>query len=109
MYTRQDYMNKTCTHTEFYGQFVTPAVVNAVKQVIGISRIMASSDEHFNDIRLDRWEALSCKHIANIAAIRQAHNCKPGIGFWSKNLNVCILKEAARQIKEFSKTKSTSE
>ena len=99
MFTRNDYMNNACTHSEFYGQFVTPAIITRVKSKIGADAIARSTNEHFNDIKLDKWEAIDCKDVTNSQAIRQAFETPAGKFFWSKNLNVCILKEAARRIK----------
>ena len=45
-------MNKECTHNEYYAQFVNAAVLMRVSRMIGLDKINASKDEHFNDIPL---------------------------------------------------------
>ncbi len=58
-FTRAQYMAKECSHAEYYGQFITPAIRSRVASVIGAKRIAASKDEHLNDIALASWDSLS--------------------------------------------------
>jgi hypothetical protein len=58
MYTRRDYLNKKCTHREYYAQFVTTSYVNSVASKIGLSRLLKSEDPDFNDIPLREWDML---------------------------------------------------
>ena len=46
-WTRKQYMNKECTHDEYYWQF-GKYLVNLVKARFGEERIKASKDPHFN-------------------------------------------------------------
>lgn len=57
-FTRNDYMSNCCSHAEYYGQFDSPAVRNAILRVIPMSDLMTSTDPHMNDIKLSRWDAI---------------------------------------------------
>jgi len=93
MHTRKDYLNNLCTFREYYSQFVDQSVKNKVAQYIGVSRIVASTDEHLNDIPLKEWDILSISsHIGN--KMRECGDFPTLAG------NVCIHKEAARQLQE---------
>lgn len=95
MYTRDDYMNKKCTHREYYGQFVTEHIKNTVVRLIGMKKLMASKDEHLNDIPLTLWDNLPF-HLSPELLKRtgdQRTLC----------VHVCVMKEAARQIIEENK------
>lgn len=102
MFTRNDYMQayggdntkaqNAALHRLYYGQFVNRAIINYVVSVIGKDDLLASKDEHLNDIRLSRWDRM--------------HQClpfAPGVfhatqnGFYSLSDTVCTAKEAARQ------------
>ena len=93
-YTRKDYMAAKCTHSGYYGQFVGHETRWYVSDVIGRDKIVNSEDPHFNDIPLKSWD-----HAAKFMH---------GIGRSMRDLGdyptlagqVCVLKEAARQIKE---------
>jgi hypothetical protein len=92
-FTRQQYMDRECTHREYNAQFVTAATKEKVLRYIPLGHIILSTDEHFNDIPLRLWDKIPMERYA---------------GDWVKveaNINtlsmaVCINKEAARQIKE---------
>ena len=91
MKTRKMYLNNECTYREYNAQFVTKYIINLVKSNIGLDRILNSKDEHLNDIRLSEWDRLA--------------NCinpdfKSCGDFTSLAGKVCVLKEAAKQIKE---------
>ena len=57
-FTRNDYMSNRCSHAEYYGQFDSPAVRNAILRVIPMSDLMASFDPYMNDIKLSRWDSI---------------------------------------------------
>mgnify|MGYP006375063789 FL=1 len=91
MKTRQMLLNGECTHREYYSQFVTPSIIDAVKKYIGVNRINKSTDPHLNDIKLAEWDSLAPYVHADFKSYgdsRTLSGC------------VCILKEAARQIKD---------
>lgn len=92
-YTRQDYMNNKCSHREYYAQFVTDDTKNYVLLRIGRDRIVNSKDEHFNDIPLKLWD-LAVPHAPGSRGFKEAGD------WYSLGTGVCMLKEAARQIKE---------
>jgi hypothetical protein len=82
-------MNKEVTHRQYYGQFVTPSIKDMVVRRVTIDRIKSSTDENFNDIPLQEWDWLT-DYLSN--CYPDGNNCLAS--------KVCILKEAAKQIKE---------
>lgn len=94
MITRQDYMNKKATHREFYGQFVTPAIIDTVIDYIGKDKLVASTDKHFNDISLSQWDAMHQWLPAYYARAMKEAGSTIGV---SLSNTVCVAKEAARQ------------
>lgn len=92
MITRNQYMTNEATHKQYYEQFVNQAVKNAVLQYIGKDKIMASTDEHLNDIPLRRWDAISLPELAV--------SMKDCGDYLTASVQVCILKAAAKMIKE---------
>ena len=100
MITRQDYMDKKATHRQYYGQFVTDAIKAGVARRFR-DAIMESQDPHFNDIPLKQWDSMAVLYKNHITAV----NNDIGNGrVFSLCDGVCMLKEAARQIKEQSDT-----
>lgn len=109
MFTRKDYMNKACTHREYYGQFVNDGVIRLVLHRIGRKAILGSTDPHFNDIPLHRWDAL-CGFDGRpySGGTFTGGAVYPLVAAKFKELGqhvspsdlLCVLKEAARQIKE---------
>lgn len=99
-YTRQQYLDKECTHRQFYGQFVTPGIIREVEDRIGVSRLYDSQDPHFNDIPLGRWDGLGV-WLQGVAAKKiLATGDVPTLAG-----GVCIAKEAARQILDRAKAR----
>ena len=93
MFTRKQYMDKEVTHRQYYGQFVTDATKQRVLRCIGETRLMASTDEHLNDIPLEKWDSLGP------AGSRDNWNATRGD--WPSLAGaVCIHKEAAHQLIE---------
>lgn len=88
MFSRQQYLNRECTHDEYYAQMVTPAIKNAVAARFRIERLYAGRDNHFNNIHLSRCDSIF---------IPRRISLPPGESFTSA-VAVCILKEAARQL-----------
>jgi hypothetical protein len=94
MFTRQQYLDKECTHRQFYGQMVTDATKWTVLQHIGMTRLLASEDaENLNDIPLGLWDALPATSAIG-ATVRATGDYLTLAG------KVCVYKEAARQIIE---------
>ena len=95
IYTRKDYMSDKCTHAEYYGQLVTQGMKEHVARAIP-QALAKSTDPHFNDISLSTWDRLGMAYglrseFEELGDIR------------SKAGMVCVLKEAARQVKEESR------
>jgi hypothetical protein len=88
MFTRKDYLNNTCSHSEYYRQFITDNTIKIVKQYL-FKEIKKSKDKHFNDIPLKIWDTipLCCKSLT------------PCGDYLTLAGKVCILKEAGRIIK----------
>lgn len=93
MKTRKEYLDKKCTHAEFYGQFVNESVKRYVLSGIGKDAILNSNDENFNDIPLSMWDAIGPRLLLPIS-FKSIGDITTLSGL------VCIAKEAARQIKE---------
>jgi hypothetical protein len=91
-FTRKQYMERECTHREYYAQFVTDTTRGMVARLIGVERLRESTDEHLNDIPLQHWDRLP---------ITLPRGSMQAAGDWlSLAGKVCILKEAARQLLE---------
>ena len=96
------YMNKECSHREYYGQFVSAMLISHVVSIIGGQRINASTDEHLNDIPLAIWDRLAPLVKAHCGSALADSNASTSGGVRSISLAdcVCVAKEAARQYKE---------
>jgi hypothetical protein len=96
---RKSYIDGDVSHGQYYGQpaFCTPEVKSLVARAIGLKRILASKDPHFNDIPLERWDAL---HPAIVIMVGRAIREANGNGGIALSDTVCIAKAAARLIKE---------
>lgn len=104
MFTRAQYMNRECSHQEYYGQFVTLNVLRLVENHIGRDRILTSSDPHFNDIPLYQWDKL-CSPILSMVGHRiRAVNNQSFV--WLADA-VCIAKAAAEMIRGRTKKGET--
>ena len=60
-FTRKQYINDECTHDEYYAQFVTEPMLEAVTSAFGKDRLSASlaADKNLNNIPLERWDRLA--------------------------------------------------
>ena len=96
MYTRKQYMNKECSHNEYYEQF-GQHLTNLVGQTIGVKRIKNSTDDSFNDIPLKRWDALAPLVRSTVGRMLAEAN---GTGGISLSDCVCSAKAAARIIRD---------
>lgn len=108
MFTRTQYLNKECTHREYWAQFVTPSMKAMVRSIIGLERLQRSQNEYFNDVTTLRdWDCMkdSTFRMLNLVKWREIqypeYTDPRSIG-WSLSDNTCLLKEAARQIVEES-------
>lgn len=92
MFTRKQYLDKECTHDQYYAQFVTPEVIHLVLVCIGEARIMGSKCPHFNDIPLWEWDRIAPR-LSVGERLRECGDYPTMAG------KVCILKAAANQIR----------
>ena len=92
VFTRKDYMSNKCSHREYYSQLVTPEIRAGVWGAL-YGRIVASKDPSFNDIALSQWD-----HLGMFLVPREPF--KNFGDFYTKAGAVCVLKEAAQQIRE---------
>ena len=96
-YIRKDYMTNKCTHEEYYGQLVTQGmkehVVRAIPQALA-----KSTDPHLNDIPLSTWDRLGMVYSLR-DEFKALGDFKTSAGM------VCVLKEAARQIRKHSESR----
>lgn len=93
MFTRSQYLNKECTHDEYYGQLVTELTVHQVNRFIGSDRIKNSKDPHFNDIPLSEWDRVG-------ALVNRPLKLRDLGDYATISSGVCIAKAAARQIRD---------
>lgn len=97
LFTRQEYMEASredgpAAHRRYYAQFVCENTKPRLLCSISRAEILASADPHFNDIPLKLWDNVPL--IYNRELMRLAGDYLTAAG------KVCILKEAALQIKE---------
>lgn len=92
MFTRDDYLRNKCTHEQYYAQFINDEVKQLVIAGIGKKRLLNSKDKHFNNIPLAKWDFLMLP--SNISSLLVEAG-----DFMTLAGQVCILKEAGRQIK----------
>ncbi len=114
--TRKEYVARTCAaatpeeamelHRTYYGQYVEEWAKDAVIRFIGFEAILASTDEHFNDIPLWRWDILASPLSRPDGPASGSAICRKMAELGdSPSLSglVCIYKEAARQIRDEEK------
>lgn len=98
MYTRQDYMDKKCTHRQYYAQFVDDRVKQRVLAIFSKEQLTKAfqEDKHFNTsyTPLSKWDT------AGYEPFPVADDLKKYDDFLTQAGIVCILKEAAEQIIE---------
>lgn len=85
---RKQYMSNELNHAEFYTWLAE--AIGASERNLPVSRetLQASTDAHFNDIALARWDR--CDPIIRGMAVRA------GMRSWSLSDTVCVLKTIAR-------------
>ena len=98
MITRAQYMADSAidgpaAHRKCYGQFVTPGTISRVVSAIGADVLTASTNPHFNDIPLARWDRL-VPMLPGSAGFAKAGD------YYTLANGVCLAKEAARQYVE---------
>lgn len=97
MITRKDYLaDSKNLHHKYYLQFQTDAIRSLVKSSFGPEELAGSTDPHFNDLRLERWDDLarySYPYLPHKRIVEAGD-------FYSLSFGVCLLKAIARDIKE---------
>lgn len=89
---RKDYMDGKITHREYYSAVAAAIGVTDKDLPVGAEQICRSKDEHFNDIPLEKWDAL---HSNVVNKARAA-----GYKSWSQSDSVCVLKAVAGQLRD---------
>ena len=108
MFTRKDYLDKKCTHRQYWAQFVTRSMRELVRRRIGLERLQSSSNEYFSDVTtLSAWDEMKNATFTMLdqqkwREIQYPEYTDPGSIGWSSSDNTCLLKEAARQLVEES-------
>jgi hypothetical protein len=103
MVTRKEYMiSNGKLHQAYYLQFATPQAKLHVLGRIGRERILASTDEHFNDIPLQQWDVMhdSLRALINQRLKGQAENFEIRRFGWSMSDAVCVAKAIAQEFRE---------
>lgn len=104
MYTRSQYLNGEVSHSEYFRQFVTSNVLAVVRNRIGEADIKASKDEHFNDIPLQRWDAIIGFNGARPMSSLGLSSLFNEAGEWATAaVLVCVMKQAAEMIRSEGK------
>lgn len=104
MFTRKQYLDKQCTHREYWAQFVTEGMRQMVLRNITLERLQRSANEYFNDVtRLQDWDLMRdatfrMLDLKQWREINYPEYTDPRSIGWSLSDNTCILKEAARQL-----------
>jgi hypothetical protein len=100
-YTRKDYISGTVDHQTYYAQFVSDSVINLIGSRIGKECILASTNEHFNDIPLSKWDGLALLVPARLVSLSNMFTQAESTAVPSVSLSdkVCILKAAAQTIR----------
>ena len=96
--TREEYLDASeqkDAHRVYYAQFVDGRVRGLVANAIGLEPIRGSKDPHFNDIPLKRWDAL----VSRLPSTVPTEMKRLG-DFLTLAGGVCVLKEAAQQLRE---------
>jgi hypothetical protein len=97
VFTRAEYMNASredgpAAQRRYNAQFVTAQTKSALLLNITKAEILASTNLHFNDIPLKRWDNVPLFYDRTMMTKAGDYLTQAG--------KVCILKEAAQQIKE---------
>jgi hypothetical protein len=92
--TRDEYLKNVLSrikgsHQQYYGQYVTADVIRLVRRAFG-KRIVQSKHPYFSDIPLEEWDRVVLPPLP----------WKKYGDYETTAGRICVLKEAARQIKE---------
>jgi hypothetical protein len=93
MKTRRDYIDGKATFSEYYRQFITPSLIDAVKSKIGIDAVKGSNDPQLNDIPLKKWDSLFLDNNLKNGIALKMQEAGDYLSFAGA---VCTAKECAR-------------
>ena len=114
-FTRQQYLAQSrepWAHRRYYAQLVNNRTIAQVVAHIGVTRLLASADPHYNDIPLADWDRLCGYEMINYGYARgDMTQTRPpvfplaasfeSLGDYPTQAGlVCVAKEAARQYVE---------
>lgn len=113
MRLRKEYLDGTCSHQEYYSQFVTPEITRLVQGRFGKDALTKAyaEDPHLNTIPLKRWDDLGYTELPRTGS-KPTGGFRPNIavsrekliasgesgGTVTRAFLVCVLKSAARDI-----------
>jgi hypothetical protein len=101
MKTRKQYLDGECTHREYYAQFVNEQTKRIICTKISWVKLLKSTDEHFNDIPLKKWDNCGiCIDYPLLKKCGESHTLA---------VENCIKKEAAKQLIEEYNNKEVNE
>lgn len=97
LFKRSEYLEASredgpAAHRRYYAQFVCESTKTMLLRSIKRAEILASTDPHSNDIQLKRWDDVQLVYDRELMRLAGDYLTAAG--------KVCILKEAALQIKE---------
>jgi hypothetical protein len=97
MYTRKQYLNKECTHEQYYGEIAKNCGINYdyAVDLPEIIKALQNGDKHLNTISLQQWDNKALTTQARIA-----HELKNRGDSFSQAGSVCVHKAAARMAAE---------
>ena len=99
--TREQYMNGTYTHDEYYGQIAealglsyNPTDCKILAELLAQDEMKRDSDPHLNSIALHRWDnmGLGLERLANYKNVLKERNEDN-----TPAVRVCIIKSAMRK------------
>ena len=98
MYTRHQYLNSECTHSDYYDQFVTPAIKGIVLSRYSKRQLTdaLAQDKHLNSIPLASWDGLGASLKATPTGLGE--KMKEAGDYLTLAGIVCVLKAAAISI-----------
>lgn len=116
-FTRADYLSASraeqpAAHRRYYAQLVDNRTIAQVVAHIGVTRLLASADPHYNDIPLQEWDRICGFTMINYGYARgDMTQTRPpvfplattfeSLGDYPTQAGlVCVAKEAARQYVE---------
>ena len=105
MYTRNQYMTNKCTYNQYYNQFVTEVIKNAVSRHFTAAKLAKAydKDEYFNNIPFQSWDKLA--YYCETTDMKKMYATAGE--YVTKAVAVCTLKQAAKHVVyEFLKGKS---